>query len=245
MVPSPLFGALKEVAQHLGKKLDAIVAAIKGQEFPQADYRPLIAAVKSLENTVAKQKPAEFSGKVTVDQTEIKRELREIAKKLSFPEIDNSDVVAAIKTLKFESKELDLTPLLDEIRKLKLEVPATFKIDEMQVAKMAQGGGSGMAPMTMATRVSNTTVAISDAATEASYTFPAGTVGWLIKLRDQGTLGYYSWTTGKLPTSGDGSTYMTIPQNFLRSQQDVEYGGKTMYLGAEAAATVEIEVFRR
>jgi hypothetical protein len=98
----------------------------------------------------------------------------------------------------------------------------------------------------MATRISNTTVSASSTGTQYSYTFPAGTIGWLIKLRDQGTLGYYSWTGGTLPNSGSGTTYMTIPQNFLRSQDNVEYAGKTIYLGAEAASQVfEIEVFRR
>jgi len=240
--------ALKFIEKRINQAAELVASAIsKNKTDISIDTRPLERAAAKIERAVEKIGSPTFSGTVKVDQTEIKRELRALSdqlKKLSFPDFDNSEIVGAIKALKLESKEVDHGPLLEAIKKLKLEVPGTFKLDPNQVAQLSVGGAA-VAPLTMATRISNTTKTVASAATEASYTFPSGTVGWVIKLRDQGTLGYYSWTIGTLPTSGTGTTYMTIPQNFLRSQQDVEYTGKTIYLGAEAAATYELEVFQR
>jgi hypothetical protein len=138
------------------------------------------------------------------------------------------------------------TVMRDAVKDISFTVPDTFKLDDMQLRSIRSGSISTNPGIPLATRVINTTLSAALANTEYSYTFPSGTIGWVIKLRDQGTLAYYSWTTGKLPTSGNGTTYMTIPQNFLRSQEGVEYSGKTIYLGAEAnSQTFEIEVFKQ
>ena len=87
-------------------------------------------------------------------------------------------------------------------------------------------------------------LAITAANTEYTYTFPANTVSWTMKLRDQGATLYYSSATGKFPTSGDNTTYMTMLPLGARSQDGVEWAGKKMYVQSDTASQVlEIEVF--
>ena len=249
MPPSPILSSIKELAQYLGAKLDKVLAAVKGIEPSRpTDMRPVIAAISQL----AKVKPPTVQ--VDVDTSSMEEALNRVAAHVhSFtpPKLDPVEhLLTSISSALAETNRTlaALAPQLKEaVASIKLSSPDTIKLDEMQLrslrsnsARMPTQGG-----LMTATRISNTTVAAASTSVEYSYKFPSGTVGWLIKLRDQGTLAYYSWTTGKLPSSGDGSTYLTIPQNFLRSQQGVDYSDKTIYLGVETAnQTFEIEVFR-
>lgn len=259
-ISSPFLTAMKELAVFLGKKMDAITTAVKGLDTKESiDLSPVVRAVEQLKSVVANQKTPEFSGSVKVDQTAVKTAIQGVTdqlKKLEFPKTDLKMMEAKMDKLHtlLEKDTQKFSTLADSInalaKGLDIKIPSTLKIDDKQFQALSNAGsshvGTGTTPLNMATRVTNTTVTATSASVQYTYTFPSGTVGWLIKLRDQGTLGYYSWTTGKLPTSGTGTTYMTIPQNFLRSQENVEYAGKTIYLGAEAASqTFEIEVFQR
>ena len=88
------------------------------------------------------------------------------------------------------------------------------------------------------------TVAITTANTEYSYTFPANTVCWTLKLRGTVAVLYYASETGKLPVSGDNSDYLTLYVSGARSQDGVEWSGKTMYFESNTASqVVELEIF--
>lgn len=210
-------------------------------------------AVKKIQNPV-------FSGEISVDTTEFVEEIQKLTEEIrdlvettrpdmkplemglrmmlnKLDEVNDGRIVTALETL---AKALDAK---------KLEVPATFKLDQNQFRALSNVGRGSMrtSGALQARGITQTNLALTSTAAEYSYTFPANTVSWQIKLRDQGTLAYYSFATGKLPTvggGGDGSKYTTIPQNFVRSQDGVEWGGKTIYLGAESASQVaEIEAY--
>lgn len=88
------------------------------------------------------------------------------------------------------------------------------------------------------------TVILTNANTEYEYTFPANTISWSLKLRGAMGILYYASATGKLPTSGSGTDYITVPASAARSQDNVEYGGKKMYFQSDLASqVVEIDVF--
>lgn len=248
--------------KHVDGGADKIVAAIKSSEKGDVNSavdnqtRVLSSIAQRLESAIAKIQEPTFSGEVTVDTSALDAELRGIAKdvqalsKMKLPDLKNVEAMLkliydCIEKLS-EATNRQSEALTKAISAIKLAVPDTFSLDKNQLRALTGSmGGSAVASVPMATRVSNTTVSATASNTEYSYVFPSGTVGWTIKLRDQGTLAYYSWTTGKMPAGGDSSTYMTIPQNFLRSVDNVDYSGKTIYLGAEAnTQTFEIEVFR-
>lgn len=160
------------------------------------------------------------------------------------PPIDVVPVVSAIGRvedilLKDAKNEKDVE-ILAALKGILKELKDTMKaLSDKKPVYVGGGGGT-----TYARNMTITNVSLASTSSEYTYTFPKGTLGWIIKLRDQGTLAYYAWTTGKLPTSGDGSAYMTIPQNFLRSQEGVNYNSKTIYLGAESNGQVlEVETY--
>lgn len=117
--------------------------------------------------------------------------------------------------------------------------PSEMKLNRDQVAMISRsGGGIGGSGVKPATKVTMANTAMASANTEYSYTFPANTTGWDVKLRSQDTLLYYAWETGKLPGSGDGSAYATVPQNGLQARDNVEWSGKTIYLETSGTSQV-------
>lgn len=125
------------------------------------------------------------------------------------------------------------------IKALKLDVPKTISIEDSQFRALRQSGGSvGVTGPLQARNVEITNVDMTTANTQYSHTFGSNVTSWIIKLRSQNTLLLYSFTTGKLPTSGDGLSYATVPQNGLQSQDGVEWSGKTIYLQTGAASQV-------
>lgn len=262
MIPSTLLTALKEGFQFLGKKMDALKEAVttsetKGEMKSAVDTQTKVLTTMAarIEAAVDKLRQIEVQSDVTVDTSALENDLKAITKdigKLKIPEMKNIETSLKMIYDCIEAGNADMKACITDLNKaissISLAVPSTFNLNKEQMRELT-GSRSSM-PMQgglgTATRVSNTTVAIAGTSTEGTYQFPSATIGWVIKIRDQGTLGYYSWTTGKLPApAGDGSAYMTIPQNFVRSQQGVDYSGKTIYLAADAAATYEIEVFRQ
>ena len=155
-------------------------------------------------------------------------------------EQDNSKILSALG---------DLKTIIDK----KLNIPSTIKIDDQQFKELSGtaryggatvvGMGGGVALQGRRMTINNTTLTLAN--TEYNYTFPATTVAWIVKTRAQNVKLLYAWVTGKLPTSGDGLAYITVPQNFLRSQDNVDYSSKTIYLQADVAGTiVEIESYQ-
>lgn len=250
MIASPHLSALKEVAQFIGKKIDDAVSKLASK---REDLTPAINAqgkmlssmVSRIENSVDKIKDLKVSTDVSIDTSSLERELKGIAKdlkKVKIPDLKTvesllSQTLRAIKEMKLE---VNMDSLAEAISKIKTY--ETVKIDEMQLRALSSGGislgGQGIQP---ARNITMTNLALTATASQYSHTFPANTVRWTIKLRDQGTLAYYSYTTGTLPTvggGGDGSKYATIPQNFLQSEDNVDWTGKVIYLGAESASQV-------
>lgn len=219
--------------------------------------------VSRVEKAIDKIKDPKFSGEVSVDTSSLENEMSGIAKDLK--------KIASIKTLDLKNVEFLLKQITNGIKDISPEKTLqemgktleailntlggikpidTFKLDEMQLRKLAGASkGISVAGEKLAARnVAITNLALTATNTEYSYTFPANTTAFTIKLRDQGTLAYYSFTTGTLPVvggGGDASKYATIPQNYLQSQEGVDWSGKVIYLGAESASQVaEITVFQ-
>lgn len=133
---------------------------------------------------------------------------------------------------------------LDAVFKgLKPKDSVRFDDKQMQGLMAALTNGIGGGGNKAASGWDVVAVPMPDANTEYSYTFPANTVSWTMKLRNAATF-YYSAETNKLPVSGDNTSYMTVPANGTRSQDNIEWSGKTIYFeSATAASTLELEVF--
>ena len=174
------------------------------------------------------------------------KELRAIAgelKKQKPPDFKNLEKLLATKD--------DNKPILDALAKLadsisKMQTGKPIKIDEMQMRALTAVPSLSVNGGNMAARnVINTVKAITTLNTEYSYVFPANTVAWTLKLRDLSVLWYYSYTTGTLKVSGDASAYVTAPQQFLQSKDNVDWSGKTIYFEAESSSQVmEIVVYK-
>lgn len=253
--------ALKFIELKFKELGDAITSQKENKE---TDLTPAInnqtailsAIVSRVENAIDKIKEPKFSGEISVDTSSLEKELSGIAKDLK--KISNTKT-PDLKNVEFLLKQVtngikDISPekTLQEINKsLEAILTAlggikpmdTFKLDEMQLRKLA-GASKGISVdggKMAARNVSLTNLALTATNTQYSFTFPANTVAFTIKLRDQGTLAFYSFTTGTLPVVGGGgnaSKYATIPQNFLQSQEGVDWSGKVIYLGAESASQV-------
>lgn len=157
--------------------------------------------------------------------------------------IDNlSDIM--MKKGKEENPQLNkLIDLMEKVAKKKFVVPDTFKLEENQLRQLRTGGttvvggGSG-GSMIAATKATMANVAMAAADTEYSYTLPKGTTSFYIKIRSQNTKLLFAWAQGKLPGSGDGTAYMTIPQNGMQSRPGLDLSGKTIYF--ESAGTTQV-----
>jgi hypothetical protein len=87
-------------------------------------------------------------------------------------------------------------------------------------------------------------LALTLADTEYTYSFPENTVSWTFKLRGSQAMLYWSTVTGKLPVSGDNTQYITMDPMGTRSQDNMEWGGKTLYFETDTASQVlEIEIY--
>jgi hypothetical protein len=247
----------------IGKKIDdstsKIITSLKKdtdngtKESIDGQTKMLGQLLSRVENAISKIQEPKFSGEITVDTSSLEEELSMIAedvKKLQEKEVDTTKIEFLLKQVATQLKNFSF----DETNKLLKEIStglgnvkplSTIKLDEMQMRAMSNRGGLQVRSDPMPARgVTLTNLALTASNTQYSYVFPSNTVSWTIKLRDQGTLGYYSFTTGKMPSGGDSGNYATIPQNFLQSKDGVEWSGKTIYLGAGSNTQVaEITVY--
>lgn len=135
-----------------------------------------------------------------------------------------------------------LQEVMQAIAEIKLVVPGEVRIDGNQFRALTAKSGSAATPF--ATNARTVNVALTAANTEYSYSFPNNTVSWTMKLRSNAGVLQYAWTTGTLPTSGDGSAYVTHYQGVIRSQDGVNWSGKTIYLQSTTAAqVVELDIY--
>lgn len=265
-VPSPLYTAIREVAVFLGKKLDGITAAVKESKGGTSsgsnkELQQLSVLLQRIEKAVGKMQEPSFSGEITVDTKAfageiggIAKEIREMAAGMKFPENDG-----LVKELQIMSRKLDGQPwdkVIGALNGVKTALEASAKaakkgqvvrLEEDQLRSIRSSQASvvvGGSEALSARNVRNVEVAMTDADTEYSYTFPANTVSWRLKLRAVNAKLLYSWASGTLPGGAGTDAYMTLPQNFLDSRDGVEFSGKTIYLQSPTAAQVaEIEVY--
>jgi hypothetical protein len=189
-------------------------------------------------------------------------------------EVDLKPLKASVDTLTsqvasvLKREQIDFAPLVSEMKLVRKSIEAskppefpidaldaTFKglkpkdsvkFDDQQMkglmaalTNMGVGGGNKSAINYEVDRL-----VLTAADTEYSYTFPANTVSWTTKLRGGTGEVYWSSAPGKLPVSGDNTTYITMSAAEARSQDNMEWGGKTLYFESDtAAAILEIEIF--
>ncbi len=264
MSPNVINSALKFIENILHKLGKDIKTALKGEmkdvstsldKSTKQQSAIFSQAVSKLETAINKIKEPKFSGKITIDTTKLERELSSAVNgiKSAIKPVSLDDVKVALKMINQTVKESNesnssalkdgMTAIAEALQALNLVVPDTFKIDKMQLREIAGGnassiyGGPVPARSTIITRVTMT-----DANTEYSHIFNKHAVMWRIKLEAQNASFNYSWTTGKLKTSGDGTSYISIPANWLESRDNTEYGAKTIYFeSGTASQTMEVE----
>lgn len=208
----------------------------------------------------AVQKIADPKFDVIVDFKPLKEELGKIAKDIKAiagkESAETKSIEALLKLILTAVKENQPEKIGEKLDAMDvvfkgLKPKDSTRFDETQMralmAALTNRGGGGFTTVPGVKSATNWTVervAITDANTEYIYTFPANTVSWTMKLREQGATLYYTSATGKMPTSGDGTTYMTMLPLGARSQDGVEWAGKKMYVQSDTASQVlEIEVF--
>lgn len=247
---------ISQATDRLSSSFDGVISKLFSLNSQQTNV--IEKSISRVEKAIDKIKDPVFSGEVIIDTTNLEKELSRTAKdiKSSIKPINIDDLKVALKMIyncienQTKSAKEDFEKLGDALKSISFNVPDTFKLEEMQLRKLA-GASKGISVdggQMAARNVAITNLALTATNTQYSYTFPANTTAFTIKLRDQGTLAYYSFTTGTLPViggGGDASKYATIPQNYLQSQEGVDWSGKIIYLGAESASQVaEITVFQ-
>jgi hypothetical protein len=259
-----LNAALKFIEKRIGSAADKITAAVGSLEklFARGvseQSRTLDQIGRRFEKAVGKIADTNFE--VTVDLEPLRQDLVVIArdlKKISAKkDIDPDRIEALLKMVLSAIKENAPEKLGEKIDAMDvvfrgLKPKDTVRFDDTQMkglmaalTNVGQSSGIGTYPgLKSASNWTVARVALTSANTEYTYTFPANTVSWTMKLRAQGATLYYSSATGKFPTSGDNTTYMTMLPLGAKSQDGVEWGGLTMYLQSDTASqVVEIEVF--
>lgn len=255
-------GALKFIEKRINQATDRLSGSFDGVVSKLLSLfahqtNAIEKSISRVEKAVDKIKEPVFSGEVVVDTTNLEKELSRTAKEIksSIKPVNIDDIKVALKMIyncietQTKSIKESFEKMENALHSISFNVPETFKLEEMQLRKLA-GASKGISVdggKMAARNVAITNLALTATNTQYSFTFPANTTAFTIKLRDQGNLSYYSFTTGTLPVvggGGDGTKYATIPQNYLQSQEGVDWSGKVIYLGAESASQVaEITVF--
>lgn len=265
-----LIKEMKDIASGHGKSNQELIATLKAFEKATKDDTRLINVLSTSQELQGQMVTAlDLIGKQLKEDSESEDTNEDKAILESLKSIEK-----AIYATESEEKELDLKPLIKEIAQLRTEsntqgkqivtaltkmcedmgklpksfdFPKEFKLNTEQLRSIRSSGGGGMSfngELKVATNWTVATKTLTLANTEYSYTFPTNTQSWTLKLRVAGASLFYSSATGKLPVSGDNSTYMTMLPMGARSQDNVEWSGKTIYFESDTAGqVVEIEVF--
>lgn len=234
----------KELAQFLGKKLDAITVLLNRQQSP-VDNRPVVSAIQRLGSF------KDISVAVTTDTTELEEEVRktnQTLKSYKTPDLKRIETLLSNLLVATSNSAKEMKQMMEGMPKpTETKFPDKMKveIDDMQLRSI-RSGSMPLNPAPLAPRnVTLANVSATTANTQYSYALPAGTTEFFIKLRAQNVLMYLAWVTGKLPTAGDGTAYYTISQNGYRSASGLDIGGKTIYFSTPSATqVVEIESYQ-
>lgn len=243
--------ALETAAKAVEKAAGSLTALGKANNLAATQ-----SALVSLAASISKMATAVGGVKAT-DMRDTNRKLDEVVRhlgnlKLEVPAPDLSkleDVVLALAQVREavtgRPTAKDRTDeVIAAIKGLKIQIPESMKIDASQLAQIRLGGGGGATASYARTGVT-ANVAMATANTEYSYQFPANTIGFRIRVRDNDVPLLYSWQTGTLPTSGDGSAYSTLQSYSELVRDNLDIGGKTIYLQTGSASQVaEVEVFK-
>lgn len=263
MTPS-LLHAINSALKFLEKRIDAMSKNVSGSvdSLKSVMLSSSLQQVKSLD-TIGKRFEAaaelmsapEFD--VDVDFEPLKADLRGIAADLkkiagkTTPETRNIEallkmILDAVGANKPEALAEKFDALDVVFQGLKPKDSVRFDDTQMKglMAAMTNKPFTTDGGTKSATEWQVNTVTLTAANTQYAYTFPANTISWSLKLRGSTGILYYASSIGKLPTSGDGTAYITVPASATRSQDNVEYGGKIMYFQSDLASqVVEIDVF--
>lgn len=169
-----------------------------------------------------------------------------------------------VTTILGRDTSLNLEPLLNEIKAVRMTLnenkPKDFPIDALDVvfkglkpkesvrfddtqmkglmAALTNRGTSVSGDVMAARSASVFNVAMAAANTEYSFTFPANTVAYELRLRATDYPVLVALSTGKLPTSGDGLAYFTVPSYFIEKTPGLDWSGKKIYLQTETTSQV-------
>jgi hypothetical protein len=263
MTPS-LLHAINSALKFIEKRLDSMSKNITGSldSMKSVMLSSSLQQVKSLdtigkrfEAAAEKMSAPEFD--VAVDFAPLKADLMGIAADLkkiagkTTPEVRNIEVLLkmileAVSANKPEALAEKFDALDVVFKGLKPKDSVRFDESQMKglMAAMTNRPMGAAGGTKSATDWQVNTVSLASANTEYTYTFPANTISWSLKLRGTTGILYYASASGKFPTSGDNTTYITVPASGTRSQDNVEYGGKTMYFQSDTVSqVVEIDVF--
>lgn len=184
-------------------QIKALVSVMKNFDFPTQD---IVSALKNVEKQVSK--------------IEIKEPKFDTLEQIM------ANVLEEIRARDDSKLENKLDAIAEGLRKFNVKIPETFKIDDMQLRKIASSrGASGAAARMEATSQTVANVSMPTAGEEYSYKFPSNTVSFYMKLRAQNADFRYSWTEGDIASG----TYMTTAQNFLQSRPGIEISNQTIY----------------
>lgn len=227
---------------------EEIKNAVSNDVSVNIDTESVVKAIQNLSDEIKKEKKPEEK-KDTKEHAKTHKLLEEMLqafKDIEIPKVDFSELIKTLKPKKDDSVVNAIKALGENLGEKidKIKLPSEIKMSDAQVRALmaSQQPVTTFGGTLSARNVTVANVSMTTANTEYSYTFPANTVGFYMKLRAQNAKFTYSWATGKMPTSGDGSAYVTTAQNFLNSRPDVDYGSKTIYIQSDVASQImEIE----
>jgi cell division protein ZapA (FtsZ GTPase activity inhibitor) len=214
---------------QIGTRFEKAVAKISNANFDVlVDFKPLEASLRSIAADMKK-----VAGKKDADMAKVEAGLDRL--------------LVAVQENQPEKMSQSIDALDAVFSGLKPKDSVKFDDKQMKglMAALTNGGGiTTQGGTKSATDWQVDVVTITSADTEYEYVFPSSTVSWTLKLRGSSGVLYYSHETGKLPVSGNNTNYLTLPASGTRSQDNVEWGGKKMFLESDSSGqTLEIEVF--
>ena len=212
--------ALRTIFTNFNRALEKVSKPEINVEVNFDGLKAILGELKTILVSIQKRKEVSLA-KVETELGLIRRAIKEN---------DGGEIVKSFDAFGKEMKEL--------------KPKKTVRIDDEQLSKLVQavGGGANFAGNGGAksgTTYTIQTLTLTDANTEYEFTFPRGTVSWTMKLRAAGDSLFYAAETGKLPSSGDGSAYMTLlPGLSAQAQDNVDYGGHKMFFESDGAGNV-------
>lgn len=242
---------IASAALTVSKPIEKLAGTLEKNSDTQS--RSLARLEKAFESATKRMEKPSFD--VNVDMDPLLAELKNIQQLMGVlaekkgPDLKIAEgylklILSAIK--ENSPKEFPIDAMDAVFGKLKPKDSVKFDDKQMQGLMAALTGGRGNS-MTVgggvlaARTVAVDNVAMATADTEYSYTFPANTVGFELRLRADDVPLLVAYETGKLPTSGDGLAYLTVPAYFIEKTAGLDWSGKTIYVQAGTASqTLEV-----